>query len=224
MRRARDGFLLAEALVTLALAGLVLATLAAVLALVLAAGERTAARAEATEVAARLAAALRRDLSGALPIRWAGEDAPFVFDGAPDRVLFAVERGGALVAVELRIDAGETGTRVLRAEAPLLPAATAAADLGLQEREAFVGQVPIGFRFAGPVAPGEPEAATDAWASGPLMPTAVIVDTGGLAERIALAVDAEATCVLEDGPCSLRPQASDDAADADDASDEDELP
>lgn len=207
----RDGFLLAEALVTLGLAGLVLAALASVLALVLAAGERTAARAEASEVASRLAAALQRDLGGALPVRWAGKDAPFVFDGGADRLLFARDGGGTVVAVQLTVEATDAGARLLRAEAPLLPAAASPAELDLAAREAFAGTAPIAFRYAGPTVPGEPETLADTWPSGATMPTAVLVDVGGATERIAIAVDAEATCASREGPCSLRPQ-RDDAA------------
>jgi hypothetical protein len=215
----RAGFLLAEALVTLALSAIILVGLASVVGLLLRSGDRAAAAAERQEVASRAAAALVRDIAAAAPVRWAGAGAPFVFDGRADRLVLAVAGPAAVRAVALEAEPlADGGTRLLRAETVLPPAAEGIGDVAFPDATEIL-RTPgaIVFRFAGRTQPDAPEIVAEAWPSGPAHPAAVLAEIGpaGAAAslRIAFAVTAEPGCAAAGKPCSLR--AGDDAEDED---------
>lgn len=225
MSRGRDrraGFLLVEALVTLALSALLLVGLASVLGLLLRSGDRTADRAEAQEVSSRLFAALERDIAAAAPIRFAGRDARFVFGGGADRLVFAIAGEDAVRAVALEAEPQAGGTRLLRAEAEIPPGATGLPDLAFADAaEVYSGPEVIAFRYAGRSGPGQAEFVADAWPSGQRHPDAVLVETRSAGARIAFAITAEPACADPEAPCTLRlPREEDeDAGDGEDDAD-----
>ena len=195
-RRDRTGgFLMLEALATLLLSGLILLGLASLLSLMAAASDRAAVRAQRMERDGRLAIALRRDLAAALPLR--GADGLTIFDGAADRVTFAAAAPGGIVRVTLQASNGG----LLRVTSALTDAAAGTAP-------SMIARQPVRFRFAGRAAPGGAEFVADTWPSGPRMPDAVLVEFGGLVDRVALRASADPGCAAApdaDIACAERP-------------------
>lgn len=202
--RARAGFLLVEALATLAISALLLLGLASVLGLMLRATDQITARADELETTGRAIAAIRREIEAMTRARWAGEArAAFIFSGAPDKMLFtrSLPRGSGTAAVVIQSVRTNLGGRLLRAEAPLLPGAASAQDLrfGLP-RNFYEGRYLI--RLAYFAGPGEgPDQALEDWPSDLALPSAVrvgIVDpgTGKLLSslRVSLTVEADPGC------------------------------
>lgn len=215
----QDGFLLVEALSTLVLSGLILAGLAAVLALMARAGDRATARAEGVEVSVGLLDALQRDLSRIARARWSGTDAGFVFDGAPDRILFARDAADPTQTRLVVLQSEPDERRLWRAEAVLPPHALGVADVALSPaQEIYSGATAITFRYAGSTVPGGPEEVFEAWPTAMALPSAVLVgahDAAGAVtfeDRIALRVDAEPGCAATaDAFCTQRvPEEEDD--------------
>ncbi len=201
-----------EALATMVLTGLILAGLAATISLMAAAGERAAARAERAEATALLIAALRRDVAAAVRARW-GRDGDFVFEGTADRLTFAQDGAqghGTLVVLQAVID--PAGTQLLRAEGPLHPAARGMDDVALGpavEVAAVRGRIDFAYASAGD---GGAELVTSVWPPSRTMPDTVLVRLGEatFADRITLAVDAEAGCAATaEAFCSRRPPVDD---------------
>lgn len=207
LRRDRAGFLLVEALATLAISGGILLGLASVLGLVLRATSQVAARAEELETTGRAVAALDRDIRAMTRARWAGTArASFIFSGAPDKIMFTRAAGqGAGArgpsAVVIQSVGTDAGGRLLRAEAPVLPGAGAIPDLQFGAvRNVYEGRNII--RLAYFARPGEgPEGPLDSWPSDVALPAAVrigVVDTatGKLVSsvRVPVMMEAEAGC------------------------------
>lgn len=218
----REGFILVEALATLVLSALILAGLASLLALMLRASDRVAARAERQEITGALLAALDRDISLAARAFWAGDGAPrYVFDGRPDRVLFALDpspadraagpAGGATLVV-LQASEVAGGGRLLRAAGRLPPAARSVEDVQIgPAEEVYRGASVVRFAYAGRLSPGTDRVIVDAWPSGSAMPSEVLVGFGPAGSSVApypvrLRLDADVGCA-GNGPafCSLRP-------------------
>ena len=115
-RPARAGYVLVEALATLAIAGLVIAVLAGLVGTLLRAGHRGAELVEQHERVARSIDVVARDIDALVRARWAGEG-DFMFVGRADRLMFVrrnADQPGELVAVAYQI---ADDTRLLRAEA-----------------------------------------------------------------------------------------------------------
>ena len=115
-RPARAGYVLVEALATLAIAGLVIAVLAGLAGALLRAGHRGAELVEQHERVARSIDVVARDIDALVRARWAGEG-DFMFVGRADRLMFVrrnADQPGELVAVAYQI---ADDTRLLRAEA-----------------------------------------------------------------------------------------------------------
>lgn len=186
----RDGFLLVEALATLLLSALILAGLAGVLALMVRAGDRLAARVDAAETSRALVMALTRDLAPASRARWPaaapGEAGPYVFSGDAGTLTFARETDAGSVLVTYLAAAGG----LTRTATPLPPGAAGTAELAAGVPET-VSDLPVRFAYVGRGAAG----AVESWPSGPAMPAAVEVAIAGTGTRIALRIDADVGCL-----------------------------
>lgn len=206
--RGRDGFLLVEALATLAISAAILAGLASVMGLMLRQADLAATRTDRLEREGRSLDALSRDIRAILRVRWAGlPPRSYVFRGEPDRIVLARARRGEsglrdTVAVILQSTDHEGGGRILRSEARLPPGATAIEQLRFDEpRTLYDGRSLIRFAYVGRGENGGPETLTDAWPVAGTLPVAVriaLVDpvTDALLStlRVPILVEAEPGC------------------------------
>lgn len=216
LRRDRAGFLLVEALATLAISAAILLGLASVLGLVLRATDQVATRAEELETTTRAIAAVKRDLQSVTRGRWAGAArTSFIFSGASDKIMFTRgvrdARGvTSEAAVVIQSVATIEGGRLLRAAAPLLPGTASVQQLEFgAPRNIYEGRYLIRLAYFAPAGEGSGDA-LDAWLSDRMLPSAVrigVVDpaTGKLVSslRIPIMMEAEAGCAAPDvGFCS----------------------
>lgn len=208
VRSRSAGFLLVEALATIAVSAIILSAVGSLLGLMSRQADRTAERTERLDVAGHVLAALARDIGSTARARWAGPgQRNFVFAGLPDRMLFSLDRIDAdgtprSLAILLQGTEMKVGSAVLRAEAPLSPLdrdETALDFAAAHTIYAGTGQV----RFAYIVAPsaGAPELVVDAWPSGETLPIAVRVAFTDPASqeilsslRVSLRIEADSGC------------------------------
>ncbi|MFD1703828.1 type II secretion system protein J [Methylopila henanensis] len=218
-RRDRDGgFLLVEALATLAISAVVIAGLLTLGGLMARAVDRAALRAEGAETSTRPLSVVAREIEGLARRRFAGPDGRFVFLGAPDRLAFAVaprQDDGLRAPVAVAYQAAGPG-QLLRAEAPLLVGARSLDDVvfgepvridlgGLDARFAYVERRPDGTTVV-----------TDQWSEAASLPVAVRIELiepeGGVARasRTArLIAQSEPGCAAPGkAPCSSAPKAT----------------
>ncbi|WP_375454021.1 type II secretion system protein J [uncultured Methylobacterium sp.] len=215
-RRRRDasargpaaGFLLVEALATMAIGAVILVAVGSLLGLMSRQADLTAQRTERMDVAGHGLAAIARELGSAARARWAGPGPRgFVFVGLPDRVLFSLDRpeGDRLsrpMAILLQSTETQAGGVVLRAEAALSPLdpGEGALDFGPPDR-LYAGPALVRFAYVGAVGAGGPEVLLDAWPAGEALPVAVRVAftdpaSGDILSslRVPLRIEAEAGC------------------------------
>ncbi|MBH0237856.1 hypothetical protein [Methylobrevis albus] len=232
MRRRRDrrgGYLLVEAIATLAIGAMILAGLASLSGLLLRAGDRAASRAGVVEVVGRTVAALRRDIAPAARLRWAspsGAEAnaglgDFIFTGTSSRLILARDVTGpdglaAAVVTIFEVDRRDPRRRLLVAEAPLPREATGPRGLTLGPvREAYAGPLDLRFGYEGRGPDGVP-VLRESWTDPASMPAVVVIDILDAAGapayppvRIPLRITAEAACIDITKPgCSLAPAGS----------------
>lgn len=219
--RARTaGFLLAEALVTMAIGAFILVALISAIQMVSRAGERSGALAREIEGTTRSLAAMSRDLRSAARTRWAGGGGAFVFSGsATGMVLARTGEEGDLRLVSLAAQDGGT-RRVVRSEATLPPFAASLSDVQAGPvSEIYAGRFTVRFAYARPL--DGREVLVDTWDLPGDMPSAVRVAfldpaTGNLAStvRIPLMIDAESGCAAPGtGVCSFVENGEADALD-----------
>ena len=215
MRRgsARCGFLLVEALATLAISAMILAGLASVVALVLRAGDRTAAGAEQLETSGRAFDAMVREIGLATRARWAGANRrAFVFQGGPDRILFsrirrAAGEPGSAIVVTIQAAPGAGSGRILRAEAPLLPGMNSPDELVFLPAQQLGDRgAEVAFTYVAPADGEAGEVALPFWSVPTALPSAVLVtllqQPGGRVVsrlRVPLPLDAEPGCAAPEG-------------------------
>ncbi|WP_375462400.1 type II secretion system protein J [uncultured Methylobacterium sp.] len=202
------GFLLVEALATMAISAVILVALGSLLGLMSRQADLTAQRTERMDAAGHALAAVARDLGSVARARWGGPGPrAFVFLGLPDRVLFAIDRSGEdrpvrTVAVLLQSAPAEGRSLVLRGEAALSPLDRGqdSLDFGVS-RTLYAGEAEMRFAYvAAPVA-GGPEILLDAWPAGETLPIAVRVAftdpaSGDILSslRVPLRIEAEPGC------------------------------
>ena len=197
-----------EALATLALSAIVLVGLGSIIVTMVGTSERAALRSERIEARGRLHAALRRDLSRMLPVRWSEPDAGLVFTGDAASLVFAVETGeGGLAIVTLAASGPDDGRHLLRTEQDLPPNAGGPEALpGAAATEIYAGPDPIAFGY---VARDAPREVSGDWTSTETLPLALLVHVGDEADRevwrVPLLIDAEPGCAGTDARCGLRP-------------------
>ena len=207
-RPSSAGFLLVEALATMAIGAIILVAVGSLLGLMSRQADRTAERTERLDVAGHALAALARDIGSIARARWAGPGRRnFVFAGLPDRMLFSLDRSDAdgtprSLAILLQGTETKEGSAVLCAEAPLSPLDRDEAALDFAPaRTVYAGTAPV--RFAYVVAPGEgaPERVVDAWPASETLPIAVLFAFTDPASgeilsslRVPLRIEAEPGC------------------------------
>jgi hypothetical protein len=217
-RGACAGFVLIEALATLALSALVLAGAATLVGFMLRAADRSAMALEQLETTGRAMAAVERDIRAAVRVyRQSEQAATLVFLGGPEQFMVVIDRrnrDGLTAPVVVRWRSEETTAgrgRLIRSEAPLLPGVgTPGEDVG--PRVAVdTGPAVIRFAYFAPQPDGDGEVLTDDWTTPQTMPTAIRLgraDPGSLqvrsSVRVPIRVDAEIGCVdPAKGVCSL---------------------
>lgn len=213
----RGGFLVVEALTTLALGALVIAGLSGVIVMMLRFSDRTAADLQRREVLGRAVEVMEREIRAMTRVRLAaGERSPFLFAGRSDRMLFTLERTdetglSAPVAVAYRIGTRDGVTRLARAEAPVPPAVASVDGLAFgKPGTLYAGDRGLSFAYFSTQADGSGEVLVDDWKEPGRLPTAVRVAVtapdGTVLEsaRVPLLVDAEPGCAAPGkGFCSL---------------------
>ena len=212
-RRGSDGFLLVEALATMAIGATILVGLSTLVGLMLRTADRAAAAAHGLEQTDRTVAALTREIGSLTRARWYGsEPRAFIFVGEPDRIMFArtTSKVGAPATTAV-VTVQSAGARLLYAEAPLAPGAASLADLRFAlVRDMHEGAIAVRFAYFGRAGESGGERLVDAWPAGPALPSAVrisILDsgTGRLLRslRVPVLIEAEPGCAApEEAFCS----------------------
>lgn len=213
-RRGRAGFLLVEALATMAIGAAILVGLASIVGLLLRTTDQVAARVEATEQTDRTVAALMREIRSLTRATWSGDARrTFVFAGESGRIMFArgIRRAGngpseIVVAIQSVDAKGSAGGRLLYAEAPLVPGVASVQDLRFGPvRSMHDGSVVIRFAYFGRTGEGGGEVLVDDWPSGAGLPSAVRIGIIDLATRrllrsvrVPILIEAEPGCAAPD--------------------------
>jgi hypothetical protein len=216
-RAPRGGFLLVEALASMAIGALIIAALAALIGTVLRLGDRTAQGVETLETTGRALSALEGEIRLAARARLAG-DGPkaFVFAGAPDRIVFAIDRmqeDGLTRAFAVAWQSAPTDgiVRLLRSEAPLPPGTGSLTAVSFPPAaEIYAGPAGIRFSYFKAQADGSGEVLVDTWTEPGKMPTAVRlaltrISDGALLDtlRVPILADGEPGCAVPgQGFCS----------------------
>lgn len=203
------GFLLVEALATLAISAFILAALGSLIGLMSRQTDYLAARVARFDASERVLATLAREIGSAARVRWSGRGPrAFVFAGSPGHLVFALDRpiGNGLtetVAVSFETVTVADRTRLTRLEAPLPPTYSSAADLVFSEPQPLdTGPVSVRFAYVTQVAADGPEILLDDWSESFVMPDAVriaLVRTGTdhilSSLRVPLRLQAEPGCL-----------------------------
>lgn len=213
-----SGFVLIEALVTLALSALIIVGIGSLVALMLRSADRSALALEELETGGRAVAALERDISAAARVyRMEDEQPAMVFLGEPDRLFIVLDRpsrDGSIEQVLVRWQSEETTAgrgRLIRTEAPLLPGLPVPGEDVGQPVAVDTGPAVIRFAYFSPQTDGQGEILTDSWTIPQRMPTAVRIATTAPGDievrrsvRVPIRVDAEVACLNPAfGYCSL---------------------
>jgi len=212
-RSSRDGFALVEALAAMAISGFLLLALASVISLMLRTSQRVDRDAQDFEATSRTVDAITRDLAWLKPIRWAGQDAGFVFYGSPTIVMFAEVKNleASPRVVRLEDAPAKPAAALLRSSAPLLPEATGADDVSFDTPVVmYSGDYAIRFAYYDRIDTGQ-ERLVDNWDRLDRLPVAIRValigQTTGRARisvRVPIMMTAEAGCAAPGrGACSF---------------------
>jgi general secretion pathway protein J len=223
--RMTGGFILAEALVTMAISAFLLVALISLLHLMTRADARTAELSRRTEADSRAFDTLKRDLRSVTRTRWGGAGTDFVFSGSESRIQFAVRDpdAGEIEFVTLSAEDGIIG-RVIRTSVAFPPFVRTSAELGAGViSEIYRGRSNVRFAYFSNLA-GDQESLTDGWTQPLSMPSAIrvsLIDPNTrLIEssiRIPLMIDAEAGCAApRRGLCSYVETGEADAVDISD--------
>lgn len=212
------GFLLVEALTSMAIGALLLVALGSLVSFVLRASDRTASTSQAIEETSRIFSALSDRIETITPQRWAGARAGFVFEGTETTLFFArlPKASEAGTGSSLVILAGD-GPILREEERPLPPDATGLPDVMGRETgtraTVFEQGYTVRFAYFSRLPDGQ-EALTDRWSGRSKMPVAIritLMDALGRGQgslRVPLRVDAEPGCAAPgQGVCSLVPDA-----------------
>lgn len=210
-RDRRDGYILVEVLATMTISALVLVGLVSVMSLVMRTSGRTGAASQEVEDRGRIVAALTREIEGIRPIRWAGQNPGFVFQGTDHGVVFA--RRIALpdgTADDRVVFLQGNQKQLIRKDVPLLPGYQGFVDLPTNGQPVLLqARYTIRFAYFARLDGGQ-EALVPAWTRTDQLPVAIrvsLVDDRGspiTATRIAVHVDAEPGCAAPGhGVCGL---------------------
>ncbi len=220
MSRRRDppraGYVLIEALATLALGALVLTGAATLVAVMLRSADRTALALEQMETGGRAVAALERDLAAVTRLSRPGQSAEtMVFLGEPEALSFVIERtdrDGFAEPVLVRWTSEETTAgrgRLIRSEAPILPGVAVPEEPG-DPVSVDTGRAVVRFAYFAPQPDGSGEVLMDTWNDPARMPAAIRIarSAPGSIEvetsvRVPIRTDAEIACLGLPGYCSL---------------------
>lgn len=200
-RSGAQGFLLVEALATMAISTFLLVAMASVVSLTLRASQRAERTSQDVEETSRTLAALMRDIEQVEPVRWAGAGAGFVFEGTADSLSFARKAPLPDGSFESRfVSFRRAGLDLIAQERVLPPTATGPGDLGLVSlQDVLQKRYRVQFAYFSRLDAGQ-EALTDSWDNDSLLPVAVrisLFDRDGAVRgsvRIPILVDAEPGC------------------------------
>jgi hypothetical protein len=207
-RAPRGGFVLVEALATLAIGAMIIAALAALIVSVMRLADRTANGLETLETTGRALATVEREIRFAARARLAGDaKRSFIFAGSNDRILFTVDREEQdglkrTYAVSYQSKTVDGVVRLFRAEAPVPPGLAALDAIEMPDpTELYAGPAGIRFSYFEPQADGSGEILTDRWDKEDKLPSAVrlaltVAEGGAVLDtlRVPLVVDGEPGC------------------------------
>jgi len=210
----RDGFMLVEVLATMTISALLLAALFSIASLTLRTSSRIERQSEAIEGRTRILAALSRDIERAIPVRWAGKDAGFIFSGSERTMAFAVENARRDGSVDVGAVLIDSARGVTRRVGMIPPAATSFDALALGQPEVITGaEYSIAYAYYARLDDGH-EALLDRWLDNRQFPVAIRLtlrsgDGVNSTMRVALHANTEPGCGFPDkGQCGLRPVAA----------------
>ena len=216
----RAGFLLVEVLATMTISALLLAALFSITSLTLRISGHVERQTAQIEDHTRLLAALTREIERAVPIRWAGRNATFIFSGNPRSLTFAAEFQTADNGSEVRAVFIDSATTVVRRVAVVGPAATSFDDIAIGQPESMSdNRLKVTFAYFARLPDGQ-EAMLQTWPDATQFPVGIRVTLSGAdgrasSVRVKLTVDAEPGCGFPDGGrCSLRPAENQDQVDS----------
>lgn len=209
----RDGFVLIEALATLAIGAMVIAALAVLITSVLRLADRTAAGVETLETTGRALATVEREIRFAARARFSGDSRrTFIFAGSNDRILFTVDRTEQdglkrTYAVAYQSETIDGVVRLLRSEAPVAPGTEALDAITLPDpTEIYAGPAGIRFSYFEAQPDGSGEILTYRWDKEDKLPSAVrlaltVAEGGAVLDtlRVPLLIDGEPGCALPTG-------------------------
>lgn len=197
-----NGFLLAEALVTMAIGAFLLVALGSLVQIVIRADTRAAAVSGEIEANGRFLDAVARDLRGAGRVRWTGQGSGFVFSGGARRLAFAL-RDPATGSIEFVTFEAQDGISnvLVRTAADLPPYTRGASELPAGSAlPVYAGRFAVRFAYFSRMRSGQ-EVLTDDWGSSVDMPSAVrvaLIDPAtnriAVSLRVPLKIDAEPGC------------------------------
>ena len=203
--------MLVEVLATMTISALLLAALFSVASLTLRSSGKIERLSEEIEERTRLIAALSREIERALPVRWAGKDDAFIFNGTASNIAFAVEvplPGGVTDMAAVFVD-GAAG--VTRRVVEVGPAMASFGDVAGGRSEVMAdSRYRVKFSYFARLSDGR-EALLDTWPDARQLPVAIQLIVSGRdgttsVARVKLGVDAEPGCGLpKAGRCSLAP-------------------
>jgi general secretion pathway protein J len=219
-RAGRAGYVLVEALATLALSALVLAGIASLVGLMLRSADRTALSAEEIETIGRATAAVERDIGQAVRVHRVVDGTPrLVFVGQADELRLVIDRpdeAGLMEPVVVRWKSEVTASgrgRLTRSEAPLV-SGLPAPDTFEAGQAVDTGPAVLRFAYFGPSPDGAGEVLTDSWTTPTALPSGIRLGradprtlqvSGSI--RTAIRPDAEIGCIESTmGWCSLTPE------------------
>ncbi|MFP5075828.1 type II secretion system protein J [Rhizobium sp. YIM 134829] len=216
----REGFILAEALVSMAISAFVLIALMSLVSMVTRASTRLSAANLEVETQTRTFATLSHDLEAIAPLRWAGPGAGFIFRGRPDSLIFARQPSSPAEPNEF-VRLTSTGTALSEERGPLPPDATALpiAASATQVQKRYVAR----FAYFGR-GDGATEVLLDRWERADEMPVAIRVSlftangspAGAL--RIPIRITGEIGCAIG-GTCGNQQDDADRPADTEQTAD-----
>jgi hypothetical protein len=200
-REANGGYLLVEVLATMTVSAFILAALLSIVSFTLRTSAHVSRQTQDIENASRVMASLVREIQAIAPLRWAGQNAGFVFQGREQGLVFAREVVAPDGAVDDRaVLLQGDGKQLFRSEASLLPAYRSAAEIAAGEKQALLDtDFQVRFAYFARLEDGQ-EALTNTWDNPALLPVAIrvsITDSKGAligSSRVQIRVDAEPGC------------------------------
>lgn len=210
--------MLVEVLATMTISALILAALFSIASLTFRASASVERHSDAIEQRSRLLSTLSREIERARPVRWAGKDGDFLFQGSTRSLAFAAEVPSTDGTMEMMAIAIDGAQGVVRRAGSIAPDALSFDDIAMRSPESMADNTfNLAFAYYARLPDGR-EALMDDWPDARQLPSAIRLTVSGRdgmtsVLRVRLAVDAETGCGFpKAGHCSLSPPTAPDEA------------